>query len=93
MWLGRTLYLKTFLETFNSDTEELRDTSLESNVPLKVIKVVAGWKDDKPIRFILQADDGRTGFVDFCLSWTDISSRLRGLPNSFSDKFLTSISH
>jgi hypothetical protein len=51
--------------------------------------VVPGSQTSAPVRFIVQTDDGRMGFVDVRMSDTNVSRILRGGDASFAKVFYT----
>ena len=71
-WLGKTLWLKSpYLSTYDEATDKFRTLNISSASQVTVTDVVAGWYNDKPIRFIVQTDSGAEGYEDFRMSGTN----------------------
>ena len=88
-WLNKTLWSKQReLSTYDEEKNELQSVMLRRYSPVKVIDIVAGWYDHKPVRFILQTEDGNEGYVDLNLSNTNVSANLWEY-SQFDEEFLT----
>ena len=53
-----------------------------------MLDVVAGWTEEKPVRFVLEAADGKQGFLDLNLSGTNVFKDVRHL-SRFEHCFVT----
>lgn len=72
-WLGKTLLYNTALypSTYNERNGLKGHVPVNKNTPLKIIDIVAGWKNTRPVRFIFKTPSGYEAFVDVSLSGTN----------------------
>lgn len=88
-WLGKMFWsAKKGIATYNETTEKFGSIKFKKYSPVKVVDVVAGRYEDKPVRFILQTPSGEEGFVDVNLSGTNVSYTLRDY-GRFEENFFT----
>jgi hypothetical protein len=92
-WANRSLWLvQPSIATYDpsvpaSATLRFRHVGRTAHVVVK--DVVPGSQTSAPVRFIVQTDDGRMGFVDVRMSDTNVSRILRGGDASFAKVFYT----
>ncbi len=79
-WMGKTLWCKQMMiSTYDELSDAVSYLRIKRYSPLKVADVIAGWDEEKPIRVVLEAADGRRGFVDLNLSGTNVFQEVRHL--------------
>jgi hypothetical protein len=82
-WAGRTLWYRSMMiSAYDEATDTVSMLPVKRYLPLKVLDVVAGWDEEKPVRFLLETADGKRGFLDMNLSGTNVRKDAR-----FSGKF------
>ncbi|MGH9768544.1 MAG: hypothetical protein ACREAB_14020 [Blastocatellia bacterium] len=87
-WAGKTLWSKMLMiSNYDEQSGAVSMTQVKKYGPLKVVDVVAGWDEEKPVRFKLEAPDGKQGFVDLNLSGTNVHKEFRHL-SRFEDHLL-----
>jgi hypothetical protein len=87
LWLGKTFwYGGDGLMTYNAETGEYGTVKLRRYSAVKVVDIVAGFEDFEPVRLILQASEGSTGFQDIPVSGTNTSDSLREKGSGMFDK-------
>ncbi len=87
-WAGKTLWIKALMiSSYDEQTDALTMIRVRKFSPLKVVDVVPGWDEEKPVRFMLETPEGRRGFVDLNLSGTNVQKELRHL-SRFEDHLL-----
>jgi len=88
-WLGQTLWGREGrLSIYEEQTGAVSFVTIKKYSPLKIIDVVAGWNEEKPVRFVLETADGKHGFVDLNLSGTNVFKEVRHL-SRFEHCFVT----
>lgn len=88
-WRGKTLWSReSRLSTYDEQTDIVSLTIIKKYSPVKVLDVVAGWSEEKPVRFVLEAADGKHGFLDLNLSGTNVFKDIRHL-SRFEHCFVT----
>ena len=87
-YLGKTLwYMGNYrgeafdlvINTYNSENDEFGEVQVSKLQPLTVENIVAGWGDNRPVRFILETKDGETGFMDINFSGSNTTNSGRYL--------------
>jgi hypothetical protein len=91
-YLGKTLWIDTVMNTYDSATDEKGYVAVRRYSPVRVTDVVVSIEEDAPVRFIVLAEDGKQGFVDVALSGMNARSSLL-LYHRFEDAFLTEDPH
>jgi hypothetical protein len=87
-WAGETLWSKTLMiSSYDEQSGAITMTPVKKFGPLKVVDVVPGWDEEKPVRFKLETPDGIQGFVDLNLSGTNVRKEAR-LQSKFEDHLL-----
>ncbi len=87
-WAGKTVWSKMLMiSSYDEETGAVTMTPVKKFAPLKVIDVVPGWDEEKPVRFKLETPDGKQGFVDLNLSGTNVRKEVR-LQDRFEDHLL-----
>jgi len=87
-WAGKTLWSKMLmLSSYDEQSGAVTMTPVRKYGPLKVVDVVPGWDEEKPVRFRLETPDGKHGFVDLNLSGTNVQKEARHL-SRFEDHLL-----
>ncbi len=88
-WLGKTLWCReSRLSVYNEQTDAVGFLTVKKYSPLKVTEVIAGWNEERPVRFVLETADGKRGFVDLNLSGTNVFKEVRHL-GRFEHCFIT----
>ena len=88
-WAGKTLWGKMLMiSSYDEQSGALTMTPVRKFGPLKVVDVVPGWDEEKPVRFKLETPDGKQGFVDLNLSGTNVQKEVRHL-SRFEDSLMT----
>lgn len=67
------------INTYNSENNEFGEVKVSKLQPLTVKNIVAGWGDNRPVRFILETENGETGFVDINFSGSNTTNSGRYL--------------
>lgn len=79
-WQGQTLWCKeSRLVTHDAQTGAVSYVVIKKYAPVKVLEVMAGWNEEKPVRFVLETADGKRGFLDLNLSGTNVFKEARYL--------------
>jgi hypothetical protein len=79
-WAGKTLWIKPMMiSSYNEESDALTMVRVRKYSSVKVVDVVPGWDEAKPIRFLLETADGKRGFVDLNLSGTNVHKDVRHL--------------
>jgi hypothetical protein len=79
-WAGKTLWcVLPRLSTYNEQNDMAGSLTVKRYSPVQVVDVVAGWDEEKPVRFLLQTADGKRGFIDLNLSGTNVYKEFRNL--------------
>jgi hypothetical protein len=87
-WAGKTVWSKMLIiSSYDEQSGAITMTPVKKFGPLKVVDVVPGWDEEKPVRFKLEAPDGKQGFVDLNLSGTNVQKEVRHL-GRFEDHLL-----
>lgn len=87
-WVGKTLWSKMLMiSSYDEQSGALTMTQVKKFGPLKVIDVVPGWDEEKPVRFKLETPAGKQGFVDLNLSGTNVQKEVRYL-SRFEDRLM-----
>jgi len=77
-WVGKTLWSKMLMiSSYNEESGAITMTPVNKFGPLKVVDVVPGWDEEKPVRFKLETPTGKQGFVDLNLSGTNVQKEVR----------------
>jgi hypothetical protein len=77
-WAGKTLWSKMLMiSIYDEESGAITMTTVKKFGPLKVVDVVPGWDEEKPVRFKLETPDGKRGFVDLNLSGTNVQKEAR----------------
>jgi hypothetical protein len=88
-WAGKTLWGKMLMiSSYDEQSGAITMTPVKKFGPLKVVDVVPGWDEEKPVRIKLETPDGKQGFVDLNLSGTNVHKEVRHLYR-FEDCLLT----
>src|SRR5882672_5685718 len=70
---GKTLWSKMLMiSNYDEQSGAITMTPVRKFGPLKVVDVVPGWDEEKPVRVKLETPDGKHGFVDLNLSGTNV---------------------
>jgi hypothetical protein len=89
MWAGKTVWCKRMmLATYDEQNDLAGNIRVKRYSPLKVVDIVPGWDEEKPVRFLLESTDGKRGFVDLNLSGTNVFQEVRHL-HRFENCLLT----
>jgi hypothetical protein len=87
-WVGKTLWSKMLMiSSYDEESGALSMTPVKKFGTLKVVDVVPGWDEEKPVRFKLETRDGKQGFVDLNLSGTNVQKDVR-LMSRFEDSLM-----
>lgn len=87
-WAGKTLWSKMLMvSSYDEQSGAVSMTTVKKFGPLKVVDIVAGWDEEKPVRFKLETPDGKQGFVDLNMSGTNVPKPVRHL-SRFEDHLL-----
>jgi hypothetical protein len=87
-WAGKTVWSKMLMiSSYDEQSGAITMTPVKKFGPLKVVDVVPGWDEEKPVRFKLETPDGKQGFVDLNLSGTNVRKEARQL-SRFEDHLL-----
>jgi hypothetical protein len=79
-WAGKTLWSKLLMISgYDEESGAVTMTQVKKFGPLKVVDVVPGWDEEKPVRLKLETPDGKQGFVDLNLSGTNVQKDARHL--------------
>jgi hypothetical protein len=88
-WAGKTVWCKQMmLATYDEQSDVAGNIRIKRYSPLKVVEVVPGWDEEKPVRFVLESTDGKRGFLDLNLSGTNVFQEVRHL-HRFENCLLT----
>ncbi|MDX2497056.1 MAG: hypothetical protein QNL11_04045 [Desulfobacterales bacterium] len=94
-WKGKTLWLKekTTLGTYDEESGKYDSFLGEKHSSVKVIDVVAGWNNSRPVRFILKTKSGKVGFLDVVTSGMNwrLPENYEFEPDYFEKYFLVEI--
>lgn len=87
-FLGKTLWVvDSSVHTYDEASGETNYEKVRRYSPVKVADVVAGTENSAPVRFIVETEDGKQGYVDVALSGTNSESPELSY-HKFDDKFL-----
>jgi hypothetical protein len=87
-WAGKSLWSKMLMiSSYDEQSGAITTTPVKKFGPLKVVDVVPGWDEEKPVRFKLETPDGKQGFVDLNMSGTNVRKEVR-LQSRFEDHLL-----
>ncbi|HZF39551.1 MAG TPA: hypothetical protein VE715_12050 [Blastocatellia bacterium] len=87
-WAGKTLWSKMLMiSSYNEESGAITMTPVKKFGPLKVVDVVPGWDEEKPVRIKLETPDSKQGFVDLNLSGTTVQKEVRYL-SRFEDNLM-----
>ncbi|MCI0661722.1 MAG: hypothetical protein L0220_11660 [Acidobacteria bacterium] len=87
-WAGKTLWCKQImLATYDEQNDLAGNIQIKRFEAVKVIDVLPGWDEEKPVRFLLETADGKRGFLDINLSGTNVFNEVRHL-HRFGNSFL-----
>src|SRR5690625_3070035 len=65
LYLGDTLHIRrTSLNTYDPSVHRLRSFEVEFDARVSIQDIVVGWDTDRPLRVVVQTEDGQEGFVD-----------------------------
>jgi hypothetical protein len=79
-WVGKTLWcVLPRLSTYDERSDLTGSITVKRYSPLKVVDIVSGWDEEKPVRFLLETSDGKRGFIDLNLSGTNVFKEVRHL--------------
>jgi hypothetical protein len=79
-WVGKTLWCRQpRLATYDEQSDISGTITVKRYSPMKVIDIVAGWDEEKPVRFLLETANGKRGFIDLNLSGTNVFKDFRQL--------------
>lgn len=79
-WMGKTLWCReSRLSVYDEQGDTVSLLMIKKYSPLKVAEVIAGWNEERPVRFVLETADGKRGFVDLNLSGTNVFKEVRHL--------------
>lgn len=85
---GKTLWCKQImLATYDEQNDRAGNIQIKRYSAVKVIDVLPGWDEEKPVRFLLETGDGKRGFLDINLSGTNVFAEVRHL-HRFENSFL-----
>ena len=88
-YLGKTLWIvDSAVYTYDDATGEKNFVKVRRYSPVKVTDIVVGTENNAPVRFILQTEDGKQGYIDVALSGTNAES-LELSYHKFEDELLT----
>ena len=88
-WAGKTLWCRmSMISTYDEQSDTLSPLRVKKYSPLKIIDVVSGWDETKPVRFQLETADGKRGFLDMNMSGTNVQKDLR-YSSGFDEHLLT----
>jgi hypothetical protein len=88
-WAGKTLWCKQImLATYDEQNDLAGNIQIKRFSAVKVLDVLPGWDEEKPVRFLLEAGNGKRGFLDINLSGTNVFAEVRNL-HRFENSFLT----
>jgi hypothetical protein len=77
-WAGKTLWSKILMiSNYDEESGAITMTQVKKFGPLKVVDVVPGWDEEKPVRFKLETPNGKQGFIDLNLSGTNVQKDVR----------------
>jgi hypothetical protein len=92
-WAGKTLWCRQpRLSTYDEQNDLSGTLTVKRYTPLKVVDIVSGWDEEKPVRFLLETANGKRGFVDLNLSGTNVFKDFRQLYR-MEDYFLAEDPH
>jgi hypothetical protein len=84
-WAGKTLRCKQrMIFSYDEGKDVVGSLLITPLSPVKVIDVVPGWDEEKPVRFLLETGEGKRGFLDLNLSGTNVHERAQ---NGFDHYF------
>ena len=87
-WQGKPLWYKsTIISTYNAEKDEFKVIELKKYSQVRVVDIVAGWRSEEPVRFILRAPSGEEGFEDVYWSGTNVYDRQKSYSKSFEESF------
>lgn len=87
-WVGKTLWSKILMiSSYDEQSGAITMTMVKKFGPLKVVDVVPGWDEEKPVRFKLETPNGKQGFVDVNLSGTNVQKEVRQM-SRFEDNLI-----
>jgi hypothetical protein len=79
-WAGKTLWcVLPRLSTYDEQNDLVGSITVRRYSPVQVVDVVAGWDEEKPVRFLLETADRKRGFLDLNLSGTNVFKEVRHL--------------
>lgn len=79
-WAGKTLWCRQpRLSTYDEQNDQTGAIAVKRYSPLKVVEIVAGWDEEKPVRFLLETAEGKRGFLDLNMSGTNVFKEVRSL--------------
>jgi hypothetical protein len=79
-WAGKMVWSKMLMiSSYDEQSGAITMTPVRKFGPLKVVDVVPGWDEEKPVRLKLETPDGKQGFVDLNLSGTNVQKEVRHL--------------
>lgn len=85
--LGKTFWIAaSALFTYDDATGQTNFIRVRRYSPVNVTDIVVGTEDNLPVRFILQTEDGKQGYIDVALSGTN--ARLDLSYRKFEDRLL-----
>jgi hypothetical protein len=79
-WAGQTIWcVMPRLSTYDEQNDLVGSITVKRYSPVQVVDIVAGWDEEKPVRFLLKTADGKRGFLDLNLSGTNVFKEVRHL--------------
>src|SRR5690625_1992955 len=87
LYLGDTLHVRrTSLNTYDPSVHRLRSFEVEFDARVSIQDIVVGWDTDRPLRVVVQTEDGQEGFVD--VAWRQKNNRGEAVgPGVFENSF------
>jgi hypothetical protein len=86
-WAGKTLWCRQImLATYDDQNDLAGNLQIKRYSAVKVIDVLPGWDEEKPVRFLLETGNGKRGFLDVNLSGTNVFAEVRHL-HRFENSF------
>lgn len=89
LYVGKTLWTEGLVYTSVEGTDEKYLDTPAGFFPVKVIDVVPGRDEERPVRFVVRIPSGEEGYVEVQMSDTNISSGARKYNIRFEEVFHT----
>lgn len=92
-YLGKTLWIvDSAVYTYDAATDEKGYVEVRRYSPVKVTDIVVGTEQEAPVRFIVQTESGKQGYIDVAMSGTNADPVLL-LYHKFENEFLAEDPH